>query len=70
MTEMIERVADERWILEEASKPSGFMPNAESVGKHCRRMVISGLLAESARMPIFHITDAGRAALTEREKSE
>lgn len=62
--------ANDRWLLEEAAKPSGFMPNADSVGKYCRRMVLRGLLAESSRMPIFHITDAGRAALTEKEQSE
>jgi hypothetical protein len=63
----IETTEDERWILEEAAKPSGFMPNAASVGGYCRRLVTRGWLYESSLMPIFYITDAGRVALKEHE---
>jgi hypothetical protein len=55
------------WMLREAAKPQGFMPNAESVGEKARSLARRGWLYES-RSLIFFITDKGGAELARLEK--
>jgi hypothetical protein len=54
---------DCQWVLKEAATSFGFMPHARSTVDFLRVMERHGLVVESATMPVWFVTDVGRAAL-------
>ena len=59
--------AEEKWLLEEAAKFSGFTPHSESVKEFAVSLAGRGLVMESDVYPVWYITDAGRRALAEKQ---
>lgn len=60
---MAEMTRNERWLLEQAAKPEGFMPHTTVVRGTAISLEVSGWLASAADGNVWHITDEGRMAL-------
>jgi len=59
---------DEIWVLEEASKKSGFVPHARSTAEFVVSLETRGWLRRSGKHPVWFITDSGRSALRQKEE--
>lgn len=65
-----EHPGDRIWALQEASKETGFTPHTKSVAGFLVSLEMSGLVCQSARGPVWHITERGRAELARLEASQ
>jgi hypothetical protein len=65
---MLTGAEDIRWALRECDKASGFCPHAKSTVDLLYVMERDGLVRQSEVGPFWHITDAGRVALTNGDR--
>jgi hypothetical protein len=61
---------DEIWLLADASKPSGFMPNTVSAANAAKRLEREGFLHGDGHGFAWGVSDRGRAALALSKKDE
>lgn len=62
---MAESREDIQWVLNEATKPEGFMPHASSTVDLLVSLETEGLVRQLHSIPVWGITDAGRKWLKE-----
>jgi hypothetical protein len=55
--------ADHIWVLEQAEQADGFMPQTRGGAEIAQKLERDGLLIQSLRAPIWHLTDKGKVKL-------